>query len=487
MASASASSSVISCIEDGKLKNYQDELFRLPVDRVFTISGFGTVVTGTLLEGTVRTGDEVQIYPGSQTAKIRNVQVHNEQTECAYAGQRTALNLGGIKKEEIARGTVLARKGAMKPTKMLDVKLRIFSDADRAVLNNSRVHFYCGSTETLAKVVLLDRDAVEKGGACMAQLRLEDINQKRVEEIVAKYADRFIIRFYSPLITIGGGKILEVNPIKHKRFDAQVLENLNKKDTGSRKDLCEILIYEQSGNFIDIDTLSQKMNIGKAELIPVLRALEDEKLIKITNKENLLHTAYVNQAADLCMNLLREYHAKNQMSQGMQKEELKSRLQHKMKTENRKIIENVLSDMEQNGLIHSTQNVIAAADFSVKLSPAMQALKEEILKQYEAGKYEMPSLDEILENKKDKVNTRHIIEAMEGQELTRLNHQYYISKAALLEARAKMEQYIAEDGQITLAEFRDMLETSRKYAVTILEYFDEQKITRKVDDARVLM
>lgn len=122
---------ILSCIEDGKLKNYQDELFRLPVDRVFTISGFGTVVTGTLLEGTVRTGDEVQIYPGSQTAKIRNVQVHNEQTECAYAGQRTALNLGGIKKEEIARGTVLARKGAMKPTKMLDVKLRIFSDADR--------------------------------------------------------------------------------------------------------------------------------------------------------------------------------------------------------------------------------------------------------------------------------------------------------------------------------------------------------------------
>ena len=307
------------------------------------------------------------------------------------------------------------------------------------------------------------------------------------EEIVAKYADRFIIRFYSPLITIGGGKILEVNPVKHKRFDAQALENLNKKDTGSRKDLCEILIYEQSGNFIDIDTLSQKMNIGKAELMPLLHTLEDEKLIKITSKENLLHTAYLNQAADLCMDLLREYHAKNQMSQGMQKEELKSRLQHKMKTENRKIIENVLSDMEQNGLIRLTQNLIAAADFSVKLSPAMQALKEEILKQYEAGKYEMPSLDEILENKKDKVNARHIIEAMDGQELARLNHQYYISKTALLEARVKMERYIAENGQITLAEFRDMLETSRKYAVTILEYFDEQKITRKVDDARVLM
>ena len=155
--------------------------------------------------------------------------------------------------------------------------------------------------------------------------------------------------------------------------------------------------------------------------------------------------------------------------------------------QNRKIIENVLSDMEQNGLIRLTQNLIAAADFSVKLSPAMQALKEEILKQYEAGKYEMPSLDEILENKKDKVNARHIIEAMDGQELARLNHQYYISKTALLEARVKMERYIAENGQITLAEFRDMLETSRKYAVTILEYFDEQKITRKVDDARVLM
>ena len=157
--------------------------------------------------------------------KYEMFEVHNEQTECAYAGPTYSVEFRGDQKRRNRREeTVLARKGAMKPTKMLDVKLRIFSDADRAVLlNNSRVHFYCGSTETLAKVVLLDRDAVEKGDACMAQLRLE-------EEIVAKYADRFIIRFYSPLITIGGGKILEVNPVKHKRFDAQALENLNKKE-----------------------------------------------------------------------------------------------------------------------------------------------------------------------------------------------------------------------------------------------------------------
>lgn len=471
---------ILSCIEDGKLKNYQDELFRLPVDRVFTISGFGTVVTGTLLEGTVHTGDEVQIYPGSQTAKIRNIQVHNAQAECAYAGQRTALNLGGVKKEDIVRGTVLARKGAMKPTRMLDVKLCIFSDSERTVLNNSRVHFYCGAAETLAKVVLLDRDAAEKGDECLAQLRLE-------EPVVAKYADRFIIRFYSPLVTIGGGKILEADPSKHKRFDSQVLESLNKKDKGSFKELCEILIYEQSSKLMDINTLSQKVNANKSQILPVLHELEDEKCIKIAEQEILLHTSYLNEASNLCLDLLHEYHEKNQMSQGMQKEELKSRLQHKMRVESRKAIEIALSEMKQKDLIKLSQNVIAAADFQVKLSPEMQALKQDILRQYRTKKYEMPTVEEVLEDKKDKVNARHIIESMDGNEIVRLNYQYYIDKDALSNARKEMEEHIAQNGHITLAEFRDLLGTSRKYAVTILEYFDEKKITRKIDDVRVLV
>ncbi len=470
---------IISSIEDGKLKNYQDESFRLPVDRVFTISGFGTVVTGTLIEGTVHMGDEVQIYPGSQNAKIRNIQVHNTQTEYAYAGQRTALNLGGVKKEDIIRGAVLARKGALKPTKMLDVRLCIFSDSERTVLNNSRVHFYCGATETLAKVILLDRDAAEKGDSCLAQLRLD-------EPIVAKYGDRFIIRFYSPLVTIGGGKILETDPVKHKRFDSHILKSLKKKDTGSLKELCEILIYEQSRNLLDINMLSQRVNISKQQVLPVLQELEKEETIKITSQGILLHTSYLIEAQNMCLELLQDYHEKNQMSQGMQKEEFKSKLQHKMRTDSRKIIELVLYEAEQKGLIALNQNIIAASDFKVKLSPEMQTLKDDILKQYRKEKYEMPTIDEILADKKDKTNARHIIEAMDGNELVRLNYQYYIDKSALQDARNEMEQYIAKNGHITLAEFRDLLGTSRKYAVTILEYFDEKKITRKVDDIRVL-
>ncbi|MBQ1959524.1 MAG: selenocysteine-specific translation elongation factor, partial [Firmicutes bacterium] len=230
---------IVENIDDNALKNDSDQLFRLPVDRVFTISGFGTVVTGTLMEGTINVGDEMMVYPEGKVTKVRNIQVHNEQVQSAYAGQRTAINVGGMKKEELERGSVLARKDGLEPTMMLDIKLKLFDDLDRVVLNGSRVHFYCGSSQVLGKIVLLDRDAAEAGDECFAQMRLE-------EEVALRMGDRFIIRFYSPLITLGGGKILEVSPRKHKRNDERVLESLRIKDEGTKKEIADIIIKEKS-------------------------------------------------------------------------------------------------------------------------------------------------------------------------------------------------------------------------------------------------
>lgn len=470
---------IASTIDDSILKNCETALFRLPVDRVFTIDGFGTVVTGTLTEGSVSVGDEVEIYPEGKPVKVRSLQVHNEAVTSAFAGQRTALNLGGIKKEEIARGSVLSGKGAMEPSRMLDVELTLFADAEKEVKNGSRVHFYCGSSEALAKLVLLDRDVLERGQSCFAQLRFET-------PIAVKYADRFIIRFYSPMLTIGGGKILETTPSKHKRFDEAALATLEIKKSGNGKELCEALIRERSGQLIEADYLCRKLGMSAAECEGILEVLKNEGKVKRLSNAALVHTAYLSRAAEACLDILHDYHEKNRMSQGLGKEELKSALGRRLHIENKKMLEALLSELAAAELIRTDGKLAAAADFVLEFSPEAEKMKERILSFYRMRRFEMPTVDEVLEQEKDRANARHIIEAMEGSELVKLNHQYYIDKEAFDTALRELTDKIHRDGQITLAEFRDIIGTSRKYAMAILEYLDEAKITRKTDDVRVL-
>ncbi|MEG1583979.1 MAG: selenocysteine-specific translation elongation factor, partial [Anaerovorax sp.] len=203
----------------------ESSLLRIPIDRVFTIDGFGTVVTGTLTEGSVRVGDEVALYPVGKTAKVRTLQVHGKMVDQAVAGQRTAVNLTNIKKEELERGYVLGAKGSMKNTMMLDVKIDLFKDSPRSLVNGSRLHLYYGAAEVLCKAILLESEEIHSGESTFAQLRLE-------KEIAVKKGDRFIIRFYSPVETIGGGMILDANPKKHKRFQAQTLADFQIKSEG---------------------------------------------------------------------------------------------------------------------------------------------------------------------------------------------------------------------------------------------------------------
>ncbi len=186
-----------------------EDMPRLPVDRVFSVSGFGTIVTGTLLSGKLEVGDEIEVFPREEYGRIRSLQVHDEDVDIAYGGQRVAINISGLKKQEVHRGDVIAPKNSMKKTMMLDVKIKLIEGIDRSIENRTRLRLYIGSKEALCRIVLLDRDIINSGEEAYAQLRLE-------EEVVAKRGDKFILRFYSPMFTIGGGTILEPNPNKKK-------------------------------------------------------------------------------------------------------------------------------------------------------------------------------------------------------------------------------------------------------------------------------
>lgn len=472
---------IVDNIDDRLLKSDAKELFRLPVDRVFTIDGFGTVITGTLIEGTIHQGDEIAVYPEDKATKVRNLQVHNQSVDTAFAGQRTAVNLAGLKKEDIERGSVLAAKGSLEPTMMVDVKLEMFDDTERVVANGSRVHFYCGSSQALGKVVLMDRDMAVKGDNCFAQLRLE-------EPVAIKKDDRFIIRFYSPLETIGGGKVLEVSPEKHKRFDDKTIAAMEIKDRGSDKDVAELVIKEKSKFFFTKGYFAAKLRMSPEELEKISSILIDENKVKTVKKEYLIHRDYIKKIWEYSKGILEEYHSQNSLSEGMNKEEFKSKITKKFQIPDAKLSEEIMALLEEEKLVKIGPKSISLADFAISYSPEMEAMRQRILKLYADRKYEMPTIDEVLQTENDQNNAKHIIDALvSGGQLVRLNYQYCIGREDFDRALSGLKEKIKNDGRITLAEFRDMIGTSRKYAVEILEYLDNNKITQKVDDARVLI
>ncbi len=472
---------IVENIDDSILKSDAKELFRLPVDRVFTIDGFGTVITGTLMEGTIRQGDDITVYPDGKVTKVRNLQVHNETVDTAFAGQRTAINLAGLKKEDIQRGSVLAAKDSLEPTMMVDVRMELFDDIDRSVVNNSRVHFYCGSSQALGKVVLMDRDTAEKGEVCYVQIRLE-------EAVAVKKDDRFIIRFYSPLITIGGGKVLEVSPSKHKRFDENVIKAMELKDKGDIKDIAELVIKEKSRYLFTKGYFAAKLRLGIRELEKILESLETENRINIVRRDYVVHSDYIKEICEFSCNVLKDYHDKNSLSEGINREEFKSKISQKFRIFDSKMADEIISLAERQGSIKINAKSVSLAGFSVSYSPAMEAMKERIIKIYKDSRYEMPTVDEVLQTEKDQINARHIIDALINYgELVRLNYQYCIDKEAFDNALDKLKDKVHQNGRITLAEFRDIIGTSRKYAMEILDYLDSKKITQKVDDARILI
>ncbi len=472
---------ILETVEDSVLKNDSSSMFRLPVDRVFTIDGFGTVVTGTLMEGSIRQGDDVMVYPGGKVCKVRNVQVHNENVSEALAGQRTALNLQGLKKDDLDRGRVLARPGSMEPARFLDVKLELFRDSDRNVLNGSRVHFHSGSSEAVAKVILLDRDSLERGDTCYCQLRLE-------EEMAVRRNDRFIIRFFSPLITLGGGRILETSPVKHKRFDEKVLEDLKIKDEGTVKEVLELTVKEKSRFFPDNMDIALRINHQPEGV----KALTDElvgegKLFRV-KKDGFIHLSYLEGAEEKAGAILSAYHRENSMSAGLPKAEFISRLMGELRIDDRKGGDDILELLKERKAVKEASGCISLYDFKVKESPEMVKLRERILKKYQDAGFDMPVLDEVVGSEKDKKNTVHIIESLaENGSLVKLDFQYYMAKDAYDKAMKALMDHLQKNGRITLAEFRDIMGTSRKYAMAFLDYADRNRLTEKKEDYRILL
>lgn len=456
---------VAKCDRESKRRE-EKELFRLPVDRVFTMQGFGTVVTGTLMDGSVSTGSEVLINPKGLKAKVRGIQTYGKETDMALAGQRTAINLSGISKEDIDRGDVISYPGAVTVTSMIDVKLRMFDSTDRTVLNNSRVHLYTGSDEVLCKVILMDRDAVSAGDEVYAQLRLE-------EPAAVRRGDRFIIRFYSPIITVGGGRIIDALPAKHKRNREDVLQLMEIMETGSTGDM----IYAKSGqmSFVRQDELAVELGMLPDEMDAAVNSEIDAGRIIRLEDRNLVSDSKMERMRDSLIRLIDAYHSENPLADGMPRQELLSKIRSNWHIDDDKLIQALLSYMIKSGVIEDRGKSISKAGFRIEYSKEQLELKDRIAKAYSDAGIEMIKAGELPSGNQDMKTIMAILEDLiaEGA-ILKLSPEYYIDSNAWDEAVGAASELGAG---FTLAEYRDKLETSRKYAEVLLSAMDRKGIT----------
>lgn len=458
-----------------------EDMPRLPVDRVFSMSGFGTIVTGTLLSGKMSIGDEVQIFPGHKTARIRTLQVHDEDAEVAYGGQRVAMNLAGVKKDEIDRGDTVAPIDSMKDTTILDVKINLLKDIDKVIDNRTRLRLYIGTKEVLCRIVLLDKDHLEAGDEAYAQLRLE-------EKVVAKRGDRFIIRFYSPMFTIGGGEILEPNPEKKKRFDEEGIRELEIKEMGSSKDIIENIIEEKSRDFPTIKDISTQTAMLEDKIKEEIRILEEEgKLItfELTKEVHVIHTNYYKSVRGKIIEELKAFHAKYPLRLGISKEEVRSRFLPKAKSRVAELFIDLL--IREDYIEQASQNVMLKG-FKIELKDNQEKIYKDILKLYKDSKYQPPKREDLGDLiKQDPEETDEIFMVILNRaELFKLNEEIYLDRDIYQDAIVKVKDYIEREGSVSIAEFRDLLGTNRKVALTLLEHFDDEKITIRDKDKRIL-
>jgi selenocysteine-specific elongation factor len=460
---------------------------RLPIDRVFTIKGFGTVVTGTLIAGRIRAGDELGLLPSAgRRARARGLQVYGRAVQEARAGERTAVNLQGLEVGEIERGQVLAPAGRLHAGSMLDVRLQLLRSAPRPLRNRSRTHLHIGTAEARARVVLLGLSELAQGDSGFAQLRLET-------PILALPGDHFIIRSYSPAATIGGGIVIDALPHKHRLREGALvssqLEKLAAADEAERIALFLEMAGERGMGHAEIAARSGSTDDA---IKRAAEALEKSRRAVFADRQSLLLIARpaFEGLAKRVTALLKEFHQRSPLSSGMGREELRERVFAHLPQEIFRTVINHLTDRKE---IAAEKDLLRLSTHRIALTPEEEAAKEHLAGIYARAKLQPISLEEAIAQ----AGPQFGIDAGRAQrfaqmliasgELVRVSDLIF-HRSALESLRAVMERFKTEKGpRIDVATFKDLTGVSRKYAIPLLEYLDRQRVTRRVGDVREIL
>lgn len=442
----------------------------LPVDRVFTLKGVGTVVTGTQTHGRFKLNQDICIYPEMIESKIRSIQVHGEDQEESFSSTRVAINIANVKKEDIKRGSVISIKDQLLVSNLLDVKLKCLKNSKYSIKNRSRVRFHINSEETLARVVLLDRSELNPGEECYAQLVMQ-------EDIVAMRKDKFIVRFFSPVITVGGGEILELKPSKKKRFKEESVELIKNKDTDDVKDSIMATLLDHSDYSVSVKELSKLLSIDESHIIDDIEELEDMDKIETIGDGYIILSEKIKELQDSIVSYLKRFHEKFPLRRGVSLEEIRQRF---IKRINPKLQDELLNRISSDSDIMIDGDLVVLSTFSREYS---QSDKKEVDKIISFMKKEerLYRREELPTKSNDIINALVSDKVLVDISREVMLYEYYLKCTDTLFSLFK------DNDTVNVKIFRDALGTNRKTAIALLEYYDQKKITKRQGDDRILI
>jgi selenocysteine-specific elongation factor len=456
-------------------------LMRLPIDRAFTIRGFGTVVTGTLIAGTIREGDEVVVLPRQARARVRGLEVHNTTATVATAGQRTAVNLQGVEVQDIVRGDVLSVPDVLEPTRLLDVELECLPDAPGPVRNLSRVRFHHGAAEILARVKLLERVDVPPGGSAFAQLRLE-------RPTVALPEDRFILRRYSPSLTIGGGRVLHNRPAKLRAATPHGRARFVRLADSSTGAALIALVEESAAAGIDTPMLRARTGLG-AEAIGrgIEPAAAAGTIVPLPSRPvRFIAGAVYGGLLSRVTGALQEFHRKEPLHRGLPREEIRTRV---LADAHPEVFRCLLADLAGRGLTKQDKDLVALASHRVDFNPRESRLLGDLEQAFLEAGANPPSLQEVtarlLADPAEAAKLVHLLVAR-GR-LVRIPDARVFHVEAIEALKRRLWEKRAVNPTIDVGEFKGLSGTSRKYAIPLLEHFDQIHVTRREGNVRVIL
>ena len=455
--------------------------FRMPVDRIFSMKGFGTVITGTAISGRIKSGEDLMLYPSRKSAKIRGIQVHGKDTQEAEAGHRTAINVQGLEKEAITRGEMAASIDCLQPSYLLDADFFYLKTAAKNLKNRARVRIHIGTAEIMGRIVLLDNEELEPGSETNVQILLE-------EQVGCWPGDRFVIRSYSPVYTIGGGMILNGSPRKRKRFreENKIIFNIYREN--NPENLALLHIRESGYNGLTLDRLAVKMGVFGNRLKKIIQSpLSSRKVILIEQeKQRMVASEVYEKLGEKLRAVLASYHRDNPLKAGLPKEELRSLLYRGL---DQRLLQFLLNDLQKKGEIAQEQALIHLSDHKVSLKEDEKILRRELEVFYKDADLAPPTIKEVMTKftRYPQPLLKEVMAIMVHDDvLTKATEDLYFYTPSMEKLKEKLVAHLVRLGEIDTPAFKEMTGLSRKFSIPLLEYFDKAKVTIRVGDKRIL-
>ncbi|MDP3426441.1 MAG: SelB C-terminal domain-containing protein, partial [Humidesulfovibrio sp.] len=457
----------------------RSDLFRLPVDRVFTMKGYGTVVTGTLVSGKVKVGDDVTVYPGGLSSKVRTLQSHGAQVEEVAAGSRTAVNLSGLEVEELSRGDVLARPGSLFPSLSWDVELTCLKSSPRSIKHRKEVHFHHGAREVMARVYMLEGEALEPGQTAICRIRF-------TEPLAGVYGDRVVARSFSPLRTIAGGRLLSPLPHRVKRFSPAVA-TLRGLGTGTTEEIVLAQLELAANAGLSFAQLLVASSMETKALEKALQLMGGRQEALLVDREARLFASgkVVHALSDGLLAFLADFHAREPMKPGVARGGLASTWGRRLAP---KLFHLVLEGLLRKGAIVADQEILRLPGHKVSLASDATALRQKLVEAYTAGGLTPPNMKDVLEPLNLTFKEAAAVFKLLQDEglLVKIKEEMYFDAAAVAGLIEKVVAFFATREDMHPQDFREVSGLSRKYAIPLLEYFDKEKLTVRVGDNRKL-